>query len=97
MPNFVNRYLKGGTAGAYGDQTLPNITGSLNAMIRWNDNNAQRGALSATNDGSSFPSAVAQRVHDATIKFNASGSNGIYGRSSDVNPNNAQIMYCIRY
>lgn len=97
VPNFTNRYLKGGTAGTYGDQTLPNVKGEVGRLI----------VHSARTNNPFYLTAIEQNINQnvissggeviADVFMDLSRSNAIYGRSDDVNPYNAQTMFCIRY
>ena len=103
LPNFNGRYLKGFGAntdavGTYGDQTLPNITGSTRGNIN-------QSGLNWTSDGALYGSRVAlghvppsssDYTFNDTINFDASKSNSVYG-DYNVNPYNVVMMICIKY
>ena len=98
VPNFTNRYLKCGNAGTYGNQTLPNITGTIEWLTPRDASSTPvgTGAFSTTNLGAvAIGGTFASQ--GTKVNFNASRSNGIYGSSGDVNPYNAQTVFCIRY
>ena len=89
LPNFQGRYLKQGTVGTYGSESLPNIKG-------------------ITGYYASYPSGVfytgaAQTAGGVTgtfgtgVGFDASRSSSTYKNNAKVNPDNAEILYVIKF
>lgn len=104
LPNFAARYPKGPSnsnpVGRYGQQTLPNITGSI-SNDAWPQPMQATGAfyrsfLSATYRSSSIGAGNAEGLQN----FDASKSNSIYGNTSEgteVNPFSITVNFCIKY
>lgn len=95
--------MKQGTSGTYGSESLPNITGTVTQgvgnSVAWNaalsDNGGALYGIHATT-----MCANAAGVSGAFSKgfgFNASRSSSIYQNNAKVNPDNAEILYCIKY
>ena len=75
--------------GIYNTESLPNITGKMGV----NDGGIVSGAFYGTGgDGWNF----SNRGGICTI-FNASRSSSAYQNNAKVQPDNAEIMFCIRY
>ena len=105
LPNFQGRYLKQGTSGTYSNESLPNITGRIgnstggNVAIYMN-------AESKT-DKSLYVAKISEygmnnvggntETRQYSILLNASRSSSAYQDNAKVNPDNAEIMYCIKY
>ena len=92
--------MKQGTVGIYGSESLPNITGKTVASLSqggmgWNSNNALYG--SRTNNGYICNDFVSSYQLNDTIHFDASRSSSTYQNNAKVNPDNAEIMYVIKY
>ena len=99
LPNFQGRYLKQGTVGTYGSESLPNITGTTIATINqaglgWTSSGALYG--SRTGRGHVPPSS-SDYIFNDTINFDASLSSSVYQNNAKVNPDNAEIMYVIKF
>ena len=102
--------MKQGTSGTYGNESLPNITGSVTS---WNDSDSQRtdfGIIGGKTTGAFTRragyrnGAVAPTIITADnsasctmIGFDASNSSSTYQDNAKVNPDNAEILYCIKY
>ena len=105
MPDFQGRYLKQGTSGTYGSESLPNIKGSLtkssgaDALMQMTG--AQTSALGALYVSSyqtkSYFALGGSSSMTMGVSFDASKSSSVYKNSSKVNPDNAEILYCIKY
>ncbi|MBR4397122.1 MAG: hypothetical protein IKS93_04640 [Methanobrevibacter sp.] len=93
MPNFQGRYLKQGTSGTYGNESLPNITGEFASGNT--GFNIANGVFYGTNNYGSIVSVVGTYPDD--VYFDASRSSSVYQNNAKVNPDNAEIMYCIKY
>ena len=99
LPNFQGRYLKQGTSGTYGNESLPDITGhvgiigdSTQAAINF----PCSGAFTSTNtSGIGYSNNSAWYMQK--VSFKASNSSSIYKNNAKVNPDNAEILYCIKY
>ena len=90
VPNFINRFLKGGQVGIYNTESLPNITGKIGV----NDGGIASGAFYGTGEENGWN--FANRGTVRTI-FDASRSSSAYKNNAKVQPDNAEIMFCIRY
>lgn len=98
LPNFTDRLPEGNTTG-YREAGLPDIHGELAVNTQWNIVNGS-GAFNAwydapanSADGSTYHTGFATtRYH-----FNASGWNGIYGRSGTVQPPVCLCFFIIKY
>lgn len=101
IPNLQNRFPRGASnntaVGAYLQAGLPNIVGQTRP---------KDGYLSgAGSDSGALKTTVAKgnsRSGDggnsgSIYNFNASWSNGIYGRSSTVMPESLSVLYIIKY
>ena len=95
--------MKQGSPGTYGTESLPNITGKVCA----GNDGATRGMF-YNPDGcftidadtvSSLSSSVAAGTTTRKIRtsFNASLSSSTYQNNAKVNPDNAEIMYVIKF
>ena len=91
LPDFQGRYLKQGTSGTYGSESLPNITGNVGY---YSDTNKSSGAFYREGSGGSGFNAVA---YSHMTKFSAARSSTVYQDGAKVNPDNAEILYCIKY
>ena len=106
MPNFQGRYLKQGTSGTYGSESLPNsyteiairkyefgvgpvasVTGA--GTFENNGYPAASNVYSTSNGTSNYPLQK--------ITIDASLASSTYQNNAKVNPDNAEIMYCIKY
>lgn len=103
IPDLTGRTVFGiaedGTLGDYLEAGLPNITGSVQTM---NSRMSSGGSGAFTgSDGSRTGSASAYGGTDyggnATLRFNASNSNSIYGKSTTVQPPAIVTNFLIKY
>lgn len=81
----------GADLGIYQPDGLPNITGYMNGV----QEEGQGSGGCFYNDGSSSGSSGG--THDWNIRFDASRSNPIYGKSSYVQPKNVSITPLLKY
>ena len=95
LPNLIDRFIEGSsTAGIYIQAGLPNITGRTQS----NYNPEYRDFTGAFYQGSSekglnyYGSSTR-----ATVSFDASRSNAIYGNSTTVQPNSITARYYVKY
>ena len=94
LPNCVERYPKGTTAGVYGNPTLPNLKGYV---AQWKISlvdgvlfqNQQIANSSNSNDGGADPTWFNH--------FNASAYNSIYQDGATVNPYYFGVMWYVKY
>lgn len=97
LPNFQGRYLKQGTSGTYGNESLPNITGMI-GNIDTAYGGTQTGCI--TNEGVSSGYGITgttDRELSVRSSIDASRSSSTYQNNAKVNPDNAEILYCIKY
>lgn len=99
--------MKQGTVGTYGSESLPNITGSFNLVLPVGPtegvalgSNSYTGAFSATRTGTTR--YVSTSVNTTTSygkepSIDASRSSSTYKDNAKVNPDNAEIMYVIKF
>ena len=98
LPNLIDKFAQGSTTvGTYKSAGLPNITGSIDNIIRYHSGISSTGAITGSNGGSSFPSGANENNKNTHIKFNASRSNSIYGNSTTVQPPAFTLLPCIKY
>lgn len=94
LPDFQGRYLKQGTSGTYGNESLPNITGLLNNILH----NAGSAGGAFTQDTTIVGMTTAGQARSSSnFSFNASRSSSTYQNNAKVNPDNAEIMYVIKF
>lgn len=98
--------MKQGTVGTYGSESLPNIKGEiyegvLQAAVGFGigsgfQSGALQGRLKRT--GVTYPgdSGAVANANDG-FAFDASLSSSTYQNNAKVNPDNAEILYCIKY
>ena len=93
--------MKQGTSGTYGSESLPNITGHTNNwIINSADSNGFDSLYTLTRDtvGSNtvglYANANTGRIE---LYLDASRSSSVYQNNAKVNPDNAEILYCIKY
>ena len=93
LPNLIDRVAWGGTSGigAYRQAGLPNITGTFNAVE--SSDMVSTGAFYIAGKG--YLGAGKSDWDNLLYGFDASRSNGIYGRSSTVQPPALTLLPCI--
>ena len=99
MPNLINKFIEGGTAGTNHTAGLPNIKGTLPYYYGRN-NNVPSGAFNSSYFDSSYnvgPQSSGTIFTPLYPKFDASQSNSIYGNSTTVQPASLEMTYCIKY
>ena len=97
LPNFQGRYLKQGIVGTYGSESLPNIVSDPIAGFRLEPSaTSSTSALSLTaqSGGQTASGAV---IKTGSLSFNASRSSSTYQNNAKVNPDNAEILYVIKF
>lgn len=102
VPNLKDRFLQGanGNLGTYKEAGLPNITGSVGIRDNYYAPNEQKnGALSVvTISTTDYASLFANgKTNPCEIRFNATDSNSIYGKSNTVQPPAVCVNYIIKY
>lgn len=97
LPNFINRTFWGGSSsGAVKAAGLPNITGTLPNFMSVTKNKS--GAFSQSSAKSDAWAGTAQYAgYNIAADFKASNSNGIFGKSSTVQPPALQTLVIIKY
>ena len=86
-------YLKADSGSGYIKQGLPNITGTINEAYGGYGVWGGSGAFSIVNGSNvSTRGGGGGNVNDKDVTFNASRSNAIYGRSSNVTPETSKIL-----
>ena len=99
LPDLRGRWLMGADEEhAAGDEVaegLPNVTGSLQALIC--DGIGGTGAFNATLAVSGNRYAVGSNGMRENVSFNSSRSNSIYGASDHVTPASVAVLPCIVY
>ena len=104
LPNFIGRYAFGAQeAGAYINESLPNITGSTyireaHGSFQGLQNNtgcidvADSGVIEYANGGADTTGNLPRK-----LKIDASRSSSIYKNNAKVHPDSLSVIYCIRY
>lgn len=90
--------MKQGTSGTYGSESLPNIKGSFfaSSTVGFRDVNSGAFVCDLTTELSNYISpSTAYKGYP--LKFDASRSSSAYQNNAKVNPDNAEIMYCIKF
>ena len=97
MPNFQGRYLKQGTVGTYGSESLPNITGTFGGSAA--TGNDVSGAFYKQTIPITSPTygGVVSPPDYGKAGFDASHSSSTYQNNAKVNPDNAEILYVIKF
>ena len=101
IPNLQNKFPRGSSSatavGAVLSAGLPEIEG--NGYWNFLNYGTTSGALYITSDGGSHIYHTNGSDHSNTcrLRFNASRSNGIYGRSGTVMPESLSVLYIIKY
>lgn len=96
LPNFKGRYLKQGTPGTYGSESLPNITGNF-GYVKAPYTYFAEGAFGITSHSNESDGTVASTWGPTIYNFDASRSSSTYKNDAKVNPDNAEILYIIKY
>ena len=94
--------MKLGTPGNYGSESLPNIVGHFYATNRYVPNDAINASGTFTYNGISADEYGTLFYNDTQVKlstiwFNANLANSVYQNNAKVNPDNAEILYVIKY
>lgn len=95
LPDFRNRAIWGADSAGYLSAGLPNITGTYGARGIEYMNVSASGAF--YNAGRNNKGAEGNGYDGASIGFNASRSNAIYGASSTVQPPSIKVRVYTRY
>lgn len=102
LPDFQGRYLKQGTSGTYGNESLPNITGNV-GCVGYDRNITQTykqpsGAFYEESVASTSVGFTGNTAWNTVVSaLDASRSSSTYQDNAKVNPDNAEILYCIKY
>lgn len=94
LPKLNKRFLQDGTVGTYNSESLPNIKGGM-TLAHVIANNFS-GAFSET-DGNAAYYGHDSSQKESIISFNAHNSNSVYQDNARVQPNNAEVMFIIKY
>ncbi len=97
LPNFQGRYLKQRTSGTYGSESLPNITGSLGGDATTGNYTSGAFYKQTTPIVSPTYGGTVSSSDYGRAGFDASRSSSVYKNNAKVNPDNAEILYCIKY
>lgn len=89
--------MKQGTVGTYGSESLPNIKGSFSCDTYPIPLTANGAFTRNTLDGTYKTSGTTSTAAQGLVKFDASCSSSTYQNNAKVNPDNAEILYVIRY
>ena len=95
MPNLVGRFLKGGTAGTYNSESLPNIKG--NTTLRSNDRSATGAFYVDAATGRDYAGTGSNAEKLFGYAFDASRSSSTYQDGAKVQPDNIEVSYCIKF
>ena len=87
--------MKQGTVGTYGNESLPNITGQ--AQFYGQILQSASGAFTRTTLGTSSDPVYSTYNTYKRLSLDASLSSSVYQNNAKVNPDNAEILYVIRY
>ena len=97
LPNYIGRIIQGGDTPTIKEAGLPNITGEFATECghwAWSDHpNSAIYSGGTINNNSGSPDGTG----DDIIKFNASRSNPIYGKSDTVQPPAITLLPQIKY
>lgn len=98
LPNLTSRFLKGGTPGQYNEESLPNASGHFlliaGASIQ---ESSLTGVFSMPVKNATADQTGGSRVSTGPVEFNLSGSSSVYQDNARVQPNNAEVMFIIKY
>ena len=94
--------MKQGTTGTYGNESLPNISGSYlqtNSSAGGGIVNGSTvsGVFYTGGTGGYWSNNNAGATTAPALKFDASRSSSTYQNNAKVNPDNAEIMYIIKF
>lgn len=96
LPNLIGRFLEGATeTGIIKEAGLPDITGYVQYPPAYN----ATGAFKKSSHNTSYRQIrgeTSTTYYSGDIRFNASDSNPIYGKSNTVQPNSLTMNYIIR-
>lgn len=101
LPNLVDKFVEGGsTSGTVKSAGLPNITGQWMNEIYYIPNGTGIGAYTidwgSRTGGYALSNDSSSKKTYATMNFNASKSNSIYGASTTVQPPAIVMKYIIK-
>ena len=101
LPDLTDKTVWGGDAdsiGGYKEAGLPNITGQLRALhLQSATDTTISGAFSFNGFGGNYMQYASEGSREAAVNFNAAWSNGIYGKTTTVQPPAAVMQFCIKY
>lgn len=101
LPDLTDKTVWGGDSeavGGYKEAGLPNVTGQLRALRLQNTtDDTISGAFSFNGWGGNYMQYASEGSREAAISFNAAWSNGIYGKTTTVQPPAAVMQFCIKY
>lgn len=96
VPDMRGRFLQGadGNLGQTIEAGLPNITGSFKSLPGRNNNEGADGAFTVKQN---YSSSSADLTDSYIVRFDASRSNPVYGKSDTVQPPALTVNYIIKY
>lgn len=102
LPDLTDKTVWGGDSsavGGYKESGLPNITGQFRGLYPsyGGSDDSTNGSFSFAGWGGNYLSGTAGSPREAAIGFNAAWSNGIYGKTTTVQPPAAVLQFCIKY
>lgn len=94
-PNLIGRYPLGatGSIGSTVEAGLPNITGTLFALIKEGYNTSGAFSGGETVNGMDYQSSGTGTI---PVSFDASRSSGVYGKSDTVTPPSVRLLPCMK-
>lgn len=92
---FMQVAIASGNVGKYHQAGLPNITGYWNTRGPEVLTNATGGAFSIEKTSDNYGYGHSSGGSSPKLKFNASSSSSVYGRSSTVQPESHEWMICV--
>lgn len=98
LPDYRNRVIQGGDSSAVIQAGLPNIEGYafLNSSLSNRSHNFS-GAFQSSSVSGYQGSSIQDCKGDLYLRFNASNSNSIYGKSTTVQPSSTMLISQIKY
>lgn len=89
--------MKQGTSGTYGNESLPNISGNVNIPVYEPWVESVTGAFGKTSVSHVIDDGNDNQHPSLMLSFDASRSSSAYQNDAKVNPDNAEILYCVKY
>ena len=89
--------MKQGTVGTYGSESLPNITTTAIKGFRIEPSATSTNEALSLTVSSGGQTANGAIIKTGSLSFDASISSSTYQNNAKVNPDNAEILYVIKY